>query len=131
MSAPAAAAVVAKVEDTSIAQSIPSTGTSNADASNADASNALSTTAYVVPDDVSFINVGGDIFAMKSNVPAISLLYEDYTTFQKTFTVPPYPANVVQLLTTYMRWHGWNNSTITFTNVDDKNGLLEVLRTRI
>ena len=130
MSAPAAA-VVAKVEDTSIAQSIPSTGTSNADASNADASNALSTTAYVVPDDVSFINVGGDIFAMKSNVPAISLLYEDYTTFQKTFTVPPYPANVVQLLTTYMRWHGWNNSTITFTNVDDKNGLLEVLRTRI
>ena len=116
MAVPAAAAVVATVEaGTSTAQSIPPTGSSNAHASN----------------DASFINVGGDIFAMKENVPAISLLYEDYATFQKTFTVPPYPNNVVELLSTYMRWNGWNNISFSFSNVDDKNALREVLRTRI
>lgn len=86
---------------------------------------------YVVPDEVSFINVGGDIFAMKNGVPPISLLYQDYATFQKTFTVPPYPKNIAYLLSTYMRWHGWDNTSFSFTNVDDKKDFLEVLRARI
>ena len=86
---------------------------------------------YVVPDEVSFINVGGDIFAMKNGVPPISLLYQDYATFQRTFTVPPYPKNIAYLLSTYMRWHGWDNTSFSFTNVDDKKDFLEVLRTRI
>jgi hypothetical protein len=83
-----------------------------------------------VPDDVSFINVGGDIFAMKENVPAIPLLYQDYKTFKKTFQISLYPNNVVQLLSTYMRWNGWNNS-FTFANDSDKNGLMEVFRIRM
>lgn len=83
------------------------------------------------PDDVSFINVGGDIFAMKNGVPPISLLYQDYATFQRTFTVPLYPKNVTTLLSTYMRWHGWDNTSFSFTNVDDKIALLKVLRIRI
>jgi hypothetical protein len=83
-----------------------------------------------VPDDVSFINVGGDIFAMKENVPAIPLLYQDYKTFKKTFQISLYPNNVVQLLSTYMRWNGWNNS-FTFVNDSDKNGLMEVFRIRM
>jgi hypothetical protein len=84
-----------------------------------------------VPEEVSFINVGGDIFAMKEGVPPISLLYQDYATFKRTFTVPPYPANVTTLLSTYMRWHGWDNTSFSFTNVDDKIALLNVLRIRI
>jgi hypothetical protein len=83
-----------------------------------------------VPDDVSFINVGGDIFAMKENVPAIPLLYQDYKTFKKTFQISLYPNNVVHLLSTYMRWNGWNNS-FTFANDSDKNGLMEVFRIRM
>ena len=86
---------------------------------------------YRIPDDVSFINVGGDIFAMKQNVPAISLLYQDYATFQKTFTVPLYPANTVKLLTTYMKWDGWNNGSFTLATIDDKRDLKEIFRKRI
>ena len=86
---------------------------------------------YVVPEEVSFINVGGDIFAMKDGVPPISLLYQDYATFQKTFTGSLYPPNVTYLLSTYMRWHGWDNTSFSFTNVDDKIALLNVLRIRM
>ena len=86
---------------------------------------------YVVPEEVSFINVGGDIFAMKDGVPPISLLYQDYATFQKTFTGSLYPPNVTYLLSTYMRWHGWDNTSFSFVNVDDKKDFLKVLRARI
>jgi hypothetical protein len=119
----AAVVAAAKNTDTPTAQV-----TSNMDASNV----ALTQeTSYAVPDEAFFINVGGDIFAMKDGVPPISLLYQDYATFQRTFTIPPYPTNVVQLLNTYMRWHGWDNTSFTFKNVDDKNALLDVLHIRI
>jgi hypothetical protein len=92
--------------------------------------NASSPQQYPIPD-VSFINVGGDIFAMKENVPAISLLYQDYSAFQKTFIQSGlYPPNTEQLLATYMRWNGWTNS-FTFANDTDKRGLIEVCRIRI
>lgn len=86
---------------------------------------------YIVPEDVSYINVGGDLFAMKEDVLPISLLYQDYATFQATFTVPPYPGNVVSLLTTYLRWNGWNISSFSFANDQDKHDLQAVLRIRI
>lgn len=87
---------------------------------------------YDVPEDISFINVGGDIFAMKENVPPISLLYQDYASFQKTFVMSQlYPANVVPLLSTYMRWHGWNNDSFTFARIDDKHALKEIFRIRM
>jgi hypothetical protein len=86
---------------------------------------------YHIPNDVSFINVGGDIFAMKQNVPAISLLYQDYATFQKTFSDSRYPPNTVKLLTTYMRWNGWSNDSFTLATIDDKNALKEIFRKRI
>jgi hypothetical protein len=75
--------------------------------------------------------VGGDIFAMKENVPAISLLYQDYTAFQKTFSDSRYPANTVKLLATYMRWHGWNNDSFTLATVDDKRDLKKIFRERM
>ena len=122
-----AAAVVATVEaGTSIATTISHTGSSNAHSSN-----AVSTHAYHVPHDVSFVNVGGDIFAMKENVPAISLLYEDYDTFQRTFSDLGYPRDTIYLLSTYMKWNGWDNNTFTFKNPDDKTNLTTVLRQRI
>ena len=141
MDVPAAAAVVATVEaDTPAANArIVNARTANApivnarivNAPTANASHVALSQSYVVPDEVSFINVGGDVFAMKRDVPPISLLYQDYATFQKTFTDPRYPKNVMYLLRTYMRWHGWDNTTFSFANVDDKNELLEVLRIRI
>ena len=138
---PAVAAVVATVEAGTPAAKSPTanapivnTRIVNAPIANAPTANASHVAlsqSYVVPDEISFINVGGDVFAMKGDVPPISLLYQDYATFQSTFTVPPYPKNVIYLLSTYMRWHGWDNTTFSFANVDDKNELLEVLRIRI
>ena len=138
---PAVAAIVATVEAGTPAANarIVNAPTANApivntrivNAPTANASHVALSQSYVVPDEVSFINVGGDVFAMKGDVPPISLLYQDYATFQSTFTVPPYPKNVMYLLSTYMRWHGWDNTSFSFANVDDKNELLEVLRIRI
>jgi len=86
---------------------------------------------YRIPDDVSFINVGGDIFAMKQNVPAISLLYQDYAAFQKTFSDSRYPPHTVKLLATYMRWHGWNNDSFTLATIDDKRDLKKIFGIRM
>lgn len=83
-------------------------------------------------EDVSFINLGGDIFAMKENVPPISLLHQDYAAFQETFiTSALYPSNVESLLRTYMRWHGWNAPSFMFASIDDKTALQSVFRIRM
>lgn len=87
---------------------------------------------YAEPEDVSYINVGGDIFAMKDDVRPISLLYQEYASFQKTFlTSRLYPAHVAQLLSTYMRWNGWNITSFAFANDADKKDLQNVLRIRM
>jgi len=105
--------------------------TSHSNTYNTDPSPSPQKNSYIVPDDVSFVNVGGDIFAMKEDTPPISLLYKDYDTVPRTVSHPRYPHDTTYLLSTYMQWHGWDNNTFTFKNHDDKENLMKVLRQRI